>query len=77
MNTKMKLENKPCATVSESDVVGISLPHCAHGFRAGLAYATVNGVLVKIHTSESDQLPYEAHLAIVRAKLAAGEGETV
>jgi len=63
--------------MTEPAIVSISLPICSYGFRSGYAYAYVNGVHKKLHTSESDQLPWDAHALIVRAKFASGEGELI
>jgi len=62
---------------TEPTIVGIILPLSSHGFRTGYAYATVSGMRKKLHTSESDQLPWDAHLVIVRSKFAAGQGDSI
>lgn len=61
--------------MTEPAIISISLPRCSYGFRTGYAYAYVDGVHKKLHTSESDQLPWDAHLAIVRSQFASGQGD--
>ena len=58
-------------------VTELRLTMCSHGFRSGYAYALVEGVLQRLHTSRCDQTDYNEHASEVRALFESGNGEVV
>jgi hypothetical protein len=58
-------------------VTSITLPMISYGFRSGYARAMVNGRLHRLHTSKSQHVDYDEHMADVRALFEAGKGEPI
>ena len=56
-------------------VENLRLPMCSYGFRSGWARAVVDGVAMKLYTSQSAQTDYNEHYRRVCEQFAAGAGE--
>lgn len=58
-------------------VENVTLPMVSHGFRSGYATALVDGVRMRLHTSQHATTDYSEHVRRVHEEFARGEGEPV